>query len=226
MIHPATSPTAPPAEGGEKMSYVAVMNEVLEQAPEGYTDIYLDIDGPWNSLNQERRQEIYDEMKEGVHTKSKKSAGNRKSGGEFEFGKIEANRGNSAHTWNKESRGKLDTIQLQTVKLNELLQERGGKSYAFLLVVTDTEDTHGSKQTRLKNSRAELAGGTFSEFRTCCKVLKQVADELKKGTAVEELTNTFVELTTTDDIDRKKRASKTEEVKQDSVEDIMNTRCN
>ncbi|GMI55717.1 hypothetical protein ScalyP_jg67 [Parmales sp. scaly parma] len=42
MIHPATSPTAPLAQGGEKMSYVdAVMNEVLEHAPEGYTDCYL-----------------------------------------------------------------------------------------------------------------------------------------------------------------------------------------
>ena len=225
MIQQATSPTAPPAEGEEKMSYAAaVMNEVLDQAPEGYTDIYLDIDGPWNSLNQERRQEIYDEMKEGVHTKSKKSAGNRKSGGDFEFEKKKANRGSKTHTWNFQSRSMLDALQLRTVELNDLLQERGGTSSAFLLVVTDTEDTRGSKETRLKNSRAELAGGKFSEFRKCCKVLKQIAGELKEGTAVEELTNTFVELTTTDDIDRKKRASKTEEVKQDSVEKIMNTR--
>ena len=225
MIQPATSPTAPPAEGEEKMSYAAaVMNEVLDQAPEGYTDIYLDIDGPWNLLNQVRRQEIYDEMKEGVHTKSKKSAGNRKSGGDFEFEKKKANRGSKTHTWNFQSRSMLDALQLRTVELNDLLQERGGTSSAFLLVVTDTEDTRGSKETRLKNSRAELAGGKFSEFRKCCKVLKQIAGELKEGTAVEELTNTFVELTTTDDIDRKKRASKTEEVKQDSVEKIMNTR--
>ena len=118
----------------------------------------------------------------------------------------------------------LEGLQQNTVVLNDLLQDRGGRSFAFLLVVTDTEDTHGGKQTRLKNSRAELAGGTFSEFRKCCKVLKQVAEELKEGTAVEELTNKFVELTTIDKVTQKKNASKTEEAKQDSVEDIMNTR--
>ncbi|GMI61988.1 hypothetical protein ScalyP_jg8881 [Parmales sp. scaly parma] len=42
MKQQAMSPTAPLAQGGEKMSYVdAVMNEVLEHAPEGYTDCYL-----------------------------------------------------------------------------------------------------------------------------------------------------------------------------------------